>query len=70
MAPNVPITVEIEAAKSAGYTQIELDVVKENERAINLYKTLGFVEYGENERGFKNKEGEYHSLILMKLVLS
>ena len=60
----------IEAAKSAGYTQIELDVVKENERAINLYKTLGFVEYGENERGFKNKEGEYQSLILMKLVLS
>ena len=60
----------IEAAKSAGYTQIELDVVKENERAINLYKTLGFVEYGENERGFKNKEGEYRSLILMKLVLS
>lgn len=60
----------IEAAKSAGYTQIELDVVKENERAINLYKTLGFVEYGENERGFKNIEGEYQSLILMKLVLS
>lgn len=60
----------IEAAKSAGYTQIELDVVKENERAINLYKSLGFVEYGENERGFKNKEGEYQSLILMKLVLS
>ena len=60
----------IEAAKSAGYTQIELDVVKENEKAINLYKTLGFVEYGENERGFKNKEGEYQSLILMKLVLS
>ena len=59
----------IECAKRAGYSQIELDVVKDNERAVKLYKSLGFVEYGENRRGFKNKKGEYQSLILMKLNL-
>lgn len=59
----------IECAKRAGYSQIELDVVKDNERAVKLYKSLGFVEYGENRRGFKNRDGEYQSLVLMKLNL-
>lgn len=48
---------------------MELDVVKDNERAVRLYKSLGFTEYGENERGFKNREGEYQSVVLMKLNL-
>ena len=55
--------------KKAGYSQMELDVVKDNERAVRLYKSLGFTEYGENERGFKNREGEYQSVVLMKLNL-
>lgn len=59
----------IECAKKAGYSQMELDVVKDNERAVRLYKSLGFTEYGENERGFKNREGEYQSVVLMKLNL-
>lgn len=59
----------VECAKKAGYSQVELDVVKDNERAVRLYKSLGFIEYGENERGFKNKKGEYQSVVLMKLNL-
>ena len=59
----------IDCGKRDGYSQIELDVVKDNERAVKRYKSLGFVEYGENQRGFKNKEGEYQSLVLMKLNL-
>ena len=34
------------AAKDAGYTQAELEVIAENSRAIALYESLGFVKYG------------------------
>ncbi len=38
----------IECAEKAGYAQLELDVAAENERAISLYRSLGFAEYGRN----------------------
>ena len=59
----------IECAKNAGYSQMELEVVKDNYKAISLYEKLGFVKYGENEKGFLNREGKYQSLVLMKLDL-
>ena len=43
--------------------------VKDNYKAISLYEKLGFVKYGENEKGFLNREGKYQSLVLMKLDL-
>ena len=42
----------IECAKTAGYSQLELKVVAENERAVSMYERAGFVEYGRNPKGF------------------
>ncbi|WP_373212255.1 GNAT family N-acetyltransferase [Ruminococcus sp. 5_1_39BFAA] len=56
-------------AKKAGYEQIELEVVSSNLPAINLYKKLGFVVYGERPRSFKLKNGNYSDELLMVLAL-
>jgi len=60
----------IECAKNAGYIQIELDAVSTNEAAISLYKSLGFMEYGRNPKGFQTRNGQWQELILMRLELS
>ena len=59
----------IECAKKAGYTQLELNVVKDNIPAINLYKKLGFIEFGRNPKGFNSKTSGYQELIYMYLTL-
>ena len=59
----------IQCAKEAGYTQLELNVVAENEAAISLYKNCGFVEYGRNPRGFNSRISGYQELVCMLLEL-
>ena len=59
----------IACAKEAGYTQLELDVVAENESALALYRKVGFVEYGRNPRGFNSRIGGYQELVYMRLEL-
>lgn len=59
----------IECAKEAGYKQIELTVVAENERAIGLYERLGFQEYGRNPMGFNSKFTGYQEIVLMRMEL-
>ena len=59
----------IQCARDAGYVQLELDVVADNERAIRMYRDLGFVEYGRNPRGFHSRSGHFQELIYMLLVL-
>ena len=59
----------IECAKDAGYTQLELNVVAENERAVSLYKKMGFVEYGRNPRGFNSRVSGYQEIVYMLLEL-
>lgn len=59
----------IEAAKKAGYLQIELDVVSENESAISLYRKYGFVEFGRNPKAFRTRQGQWQELVLMRLEL-
>ncbi|MBK5263465.1 MAG: GNAT family N-acetyltransferase [Peptostreptococcaceae bacterium] len=59
------LTELIEWAKKADYEQIELEVLCENERAIALYKKLGFEIYGNREKSFKYKDGTYSSEFLM-----
>ena len=59
----------IECAKDAGYEQVELSVVADNERAFALYQKLGFTEYGRNPRGFKSRISGYQTLINMLLQL-
>lgn len=59
----------IECAKNAGYTQLELNAVAENERALALYRKMGFVEYGRNPRGFNSRVSGYQEVVYMLLEL-
>ena len=59
----------IECARAAGYTQLELEVVAANTRALRLYRSVGFVEYGRNPRGFRLRSGVWQELMLMLLEL-
>lgn len=59
----------IECARQAGLLQLELEVVSENERALALYKSVGFTEYGRNPRGFRTRSGRWQENVLMRLEL-
>lgn len=59
----------IECARAAGYRQLELDVVAENKRAVALYASEGFVEYGRNPRGFRSRLSGWQETVLMRLEL-
>ena len=59
----------IECARNAGYEQIELSVVAENETAIRMYGKAGFEEYGRNPRGFKSRLTGYQELVYMRMEL-
>ena len=59
----------IACAKEAGYTQLELNVVAENEAAMSLYHSLGFVEFGRNPKGFNSRISGYQELVYMLLEL-
>ena len=59
----------IQCANEAGYKQLELNVVARNERAVSLYRSLGFVEFGRNPRGFNSRISGYQELIYMRLEL-
>ena len=55
--------------KKAGYTQLELEVLAGNGKALALYRSAGFAEYGRNPRGIKLRDGGYRGLVLMRLEL-
>ncbi len=59
----------IRCAKAAGYAQLELDVVADNQRAIALYRSEGFVEYGRNPKGFRSRVSGWQEIVLMRLEL-
>ncbi len=59
----------IECAKNAGYTQLELSVVADNDRAVSLYKKTGFKEYGRNPKGFNSRISGYQEVVYMLLEL-
>ena len=59
----------IKCAEDAGYEQLELNVVSENERAIALYKSFGFVEFGRNPKGFNSRTAGFQELVYMLLDL-
>lgn len=60
----------IECARKAGYEQIELEVVADNDRAVKLYKKVGFVEFGRNLRDFKSCLTGYQEVISMRMELT
>ena len=59
----------IECARSAGYVQLELEAVAENRRAIALYESVGFTEYGRNPKGFLSRFSGWQEVLLMRLEL-
>ena len=59
----------IQCAREAGYEQLELNAVADNERALSLYRKLGFEEFGRNPRGFKPRTGGFQELVYMLLAL-
>ncbi len=59
----------IRCARQAGYRQIELQVVDDNEPAIRMYQKAGFKEYGRNPMAFLSRHSGYQTLILMRLSL-
>ena len=60
----------IDCARQAGYTQLELEVVEDNARAIAIYKRAGFVEYGRNPLGLRPRTGGDQALVSMRLELN
>ena len=59
----------IRCAKDAGYNQLELNAVAENDRALSLYRSLGFEEFGRNPSGFRSRTSGYQELVYMLLRL-
>jgi Acetyltransferases, including N-acetylases of ribosomal proteins len=57
----------LEEIKSQGYEQVELTVVGGNERALRLYESFGFKEYGRLPNANKYDDGTYAEDILMVL---
>ena len=55
----------LKEAKRAGFEQMELDVVSGNERAIGLYKKLGFAECGRIPDGMRFDDGTSFDRITM-----
>ena len=60
----------IECARTAGYVQLELEVVAENKTALALYESVGFMEYGRNPKGFRSRLTGWQELVLMRLDLN
>ena len=59
----------IQCARDAGYAQLELNAVAENDRALALYRSQGFEEFGRNPRGFNSRVSGYQELVYMLLRL-
>lgn len=59
----------IKCARDAGYIQLELDVVADNEKAVSMYQKAGFVEYGRNPKGFRSRMFGFQEVLYMRLEL-
>lgn len=66
---RVLMEASIDCARRAGYTQLELEVVADNGRAVSLYRRAGFEEYGRNPRGYLSAASGYQELVHMRLEL-
>lgn len=59
----------LDTAAKLGYEQAELEVVEGNERALQLYESMGFQAYGKRGRGLKYRDGTYADEIMMVKTL-
>ncbi len=58
-----------ELARQMGFSQIDLEVVAENEQARALYRKCGFTETGRRARALRFDDGSEHDEILMVKLL-
>ena len=54
------LQIAVAQARENGFEQIELGVFTDNARAIHLYRSLGFEDFGCTPRAFRLKDGTYH----------
>ena len=59
----------IDKAREIGFEQMELGAYADNDRAIALYKKMGFKECGRTPKAFKLKDGTYIDEVNMILFL-
>ena len=59
----------IECARKAGYPQLELECVAENQKALNLYRSLSVRELGRNPMGVNSRNSGFQYLVMMRLPL-
>lgn len=59
----------IEIGREMGLHHIELEVFEPNERAIGLYKKVGFETVGKRPYFAKNKDGSFMDLLIMQRLL-
>ena len=59
----------LECAVKAGYEQLELTVVADNEKAVAMYAKAGFTEFGRNPKGLKSRMSGYQEVIYMRKEL-
>ena len=59
----------IQCAREAGYLQLELSAVADNEAALSLYRSVGFEEFGRNPKGFLSRTAGFQELVYMLLKL-
>lgn len=57
------------ARKRGGIRQLELEVIEGNERAIGLYRKMGFAVMAEHPDAFRLSDGSSHAAIFMRKVL-
>lgn len=55
----------LDSARQAGYRQVELDVVSDNERGAALYRKFGFETYGTLEHAYLLRDGSWQTLYFM-----
>ena len=60
----------LEQAKENGFTQVELGVFADNDRARHLYRKLGFTEMGCIPKAFCLKDGTYRDEVQMVKFLT
>lgn len=63
------MTAAVELARAAGYTSLELSVVRGNTAAEALYASFGFCPYGSLKKGIRLPDGSYQELVFMALDL-
>lgn len=58
-----------QAARSRGIHQLELEVIEGNERAMSLYRKMGFSVMAEHPDAFVLKDGSHRKAIFMRKTL-